>query len=320
VSVSEPPASASDLSGEVDRVTAYWRALDLPGLIDVHTHFMPHRVMAKVWKYFDGVGPLTGRPWPIAYRMPEDDRLERLRAFGVRAFSSLVYPHKPDMAAWLNEWAAEFAQRTPDCLHTATFYPEAGAAGYVREAIDSGARVFKSHVQVGDYDPGDPLLDEVWGLLEDSAVPIVIHCGSGPTPGRYTGPDGIAALLARHPNLRLVIAHMGLPEYTEFLDLAERWPSVHLDTTMVFTDFTDSTAPFPAHELPRLRSLQDRILFGSDFPNIPYPYIDALLALSRLDLGDDWLRDVCYHNAARVFGIKADSLCGCGHDDRTSPL
>ena len=29
-------------------VTAFWRELGLPGLVDVHTHFMPDRVMHKV--------------------------------------------------------------------------------------------------------------------------------------------------------------------------------------------------------------------------------------------------------------------------------
>ncbi len=39
----------------------------IPGIIDLHTHFMPPQVMRKVWAYFDQAGPLTGRAWPIAY-------------------------------------------------------------------------------------------------------------------------------------------------------------------------------------------------------------------------------------------------------------
>ncbi|MCC5577260.1 amidohydrolase [Microtetraspora sp. AC03309] len=288
-------------SEEIHRVTAFWQGLGLPGLIDVHTHFMPERVLSKVWAYFDAVGPLTGRPWPITYRMEEDERVERLRSFGVRAFTSMLYPHKPSMAAWLNGWAAGFAGRTPDCLRTATFFPEPGAARYVTEAIESGARVFKAHLQVGAYDPRDPLLDDVWGVLAESGVPVVAHCGSGPAPGRHTGPGPIGAVLARHPRLRLIVAHMGLPEYAEFLDLAARHPYVHLDTTMAFTGFTEEATPFPKAELPRLLDLQDRILFGSDFPNIPYPYAEALEALAGLGLGDDWLRAACHHNAARLF-------------------
>ena len=77
-------------------------------------------------------------------------------------------------------------------------------------------------------------------------------------------PNGIeltARLLARHPRLRLVVAHLGMPEYAEFLTLAERYPGVLLDTTMAFTPFIDEAgAPFPAGELPRLRDLGDRVL------------------------------------------------------------
>ncbi|MFF3562690.1 amidohydrolase family protein [Streptomyces sp. NPDC002574] len=285
------------------RVKDLWRGLGLPGIVDVHTHFMPERVLAKVWAYFDGVGPLTGRPWPIAYREDEEERVAALRSFGVRAFTSMLYPHKPAMAAWLNAWAADFAARTPDCLRTATFFPEPGAAGYVRQAVESGARVFKCHVQVGGFDPNDPLLDDVWGLLAEAGVPVVTHCGSGPVPGRHTGPEPVRRLLARHPRLRLVVAHMGMPEYGDFLGLAARHPGVHLDTTMAFTDFAEADAPFPAGMRGRLADLGDRVLFGSDFPNIPYSYLEAVEAVARLGLGDAWVRGVLHDNGARLFGL-----------------
>ncbi len=294
------PSVASPPPDEIARVTAFWQRLGLPGLVDVHTHFMPERVLAKVWAYFDSAGPLVGRPWPITYRAGEQDRVDRLRAFGVRAFTSMIYPHRPGMAAWLNAWARDFAARTPECLLTATFFPEPGAGVYVAEAIEAGARVFKAHLQVGGYDPNDAALRPVWAALQDSGVPVVVHCGSGPAPGKHTGPGPIGGVLAEYPRLRLIVAHMGLPEYDDFLDLAARYPGVHLDTTMAFTDFTEQETPFPPASLPRLADAQDRILFGSDFPNIPYPYLHQLESLARLDLGDDWLRAVCHHNATRL--------------------
>jgi hypothetical protein len=94
-----------------------------------------------------------------------------------------------------------------------------------------------------------------------------------------------------------------MPEYTEFLDLAERYAGVLLDTTMAFTSFVEATSPFPRAELPRLKSLGDRVLLGTDFPNIPYPYADALEAIEQAGLGADWLRAVCHHNAAKLFAI-----------------
>ncbi|MDC0770879.1 amidohydrolase family protein [Streptomyces sp. HD] len=207
------------------------------------------------------------------------------------------------MARWLNAWAADFARRTPDCLHTATLHPEPDVETYVREAVEAGARVFKAHVQVGDYDPADGQLQRAWGLLAEAGIPVVVHCGSGPAPGKHTGPEPIARVLARHPRLRLIVAHMGMAEYAEFLDLAERYAEVRLDTTMAFTDFTEGFMPFPRPDLPRLADLGDRILLGSDFPNIPYSYLHQLHALERLGLGQEWLRAVCHDNAANLFGL-----------------
>ncbi|OBH16587.1 amidohydrolase family protein [Mycolicibacter sinensis] len=293
---------------EAAAVRRIWSQLGLPGIIDVHTHFMPKSVLDKVWNYFDSAGPMVGRSWPSTYRTDEAHRLDTLRAFGVRRFTSLVYPHKPQMAEWLNQWAAEFARQAPDCLATATFYPEPGAADYVDAAIRAGARVFKAHIQVGDYDPNDPLLDEVWGAIEDSGIPVVIHCGSGPQPGRFTGPDPIRRLLRRHPRLALIIAHMGMPEYGDFLDICLNSSAVHLDTTMAFTAFVDELMPFPAGERPRLRAAAERIVFGSDFPNIPYGYRDALTALAAVPgIDDAWLAGVLHDNAARLFAIALPS-------------
>lgn len=275
----------------------------MPGLVDVHTHFMPEPVLKKVWAYFDAAGPLTGMEWPITYRHEEEQRVALLREFGVISFTSMLYPHKAGMAAWLNGWAADFARRTPECLHTATLFPEEGVERYVREAVERGARVFKSHLQVGAYDPNDALLDPVWGLLAEAGIPVVMHCGSGPVPGKHTGPEPVGRLLALHPRLRLVVAHMGMSEYADFLDLAEAYDGVMLDTTMAFTDFSERLTPFPVGERGRLLELGDRILLGTDFPNIPYPYVHQLDALERLELGDDWLRAVCYGNGARLFGL-----------------
>lgn len=131
----------------------------------------------------------------------------------------------------------------------------------------------------------------------------MIHCGSGPAPGKHTGPEPIARLLARHPRLPLIVAHMGMPEYADFLDLADRYSEVRLDTTMAFTDFSERLSGFPQSDLGRLADLGDRILLGTDFPNIPYPYEHQLAALERLGLGDDWLRAVCHDNGARLFRL-----------------
>jgi hypothetical protein len=275
-------------------------------VIDLHTHFLPERMMRRVWSHFDAAGPLIGRPWPIEYRWDHDRRLAHLRQMGVRHFTALTYAHRPGMAADLTDFALDLSATHPDCIPSATFFPEDGVLAQVGSALERGARVFKVHAQVGGFDLRLRILDEVWGLLADAEVPVVIHVGSGPVPRPgFTGPDKLEGVLRRHPLLTAVVAHLGAPEYAEFLALAERYPRVHLDTTMAFTDFFEEGAPFPADLLPRLAALPERVVLGSDFPNIPYPYVRQLEALERLRereprLGDDWLRAVCWSNGERL--------------------
>ncbi|MEO7745816.1 MAG: amidohydrolase family protein [Actinomycetota bacterium] len=292
-------------------VPAFWADLGLPGLVDLHVHVMPQRVLDKVWAFFDTHAERDGSPWPIAYRWPQQQRLEHLRSMGVRAFPTLLYAHKPGMAESLNDWARDLARDERarghrDLVHSATFHAEDGAAAYVERALHEGARIFKVHVQVGGFDPRDPRLDPVWGMLADAGVPAVVHTGSGPHAGAFTGPSPFGEVMARHPSLTAVIAHLGMPEYDAFLDLAERYPRLHLDTTMVFVDHFDGQqgATALARRLaPRLAALQDRIVLGTDFPNIPYAYAHQLAALTRTGLDDEWLRAVGWRNGARLLGL-----------------
>lgn len=275
--------------------------LGLPGLFDVHVHFMAPEILRKVWAYFDSAGPLLGRPWPITYRLSDDDRVETLRTMGVKKFSALSYAHKPGIAGFMNDWTLAFAADKPDCLRSGTFFPEAEAANYVPALIEAGVEVFKAHLQVGNFAANDPLLEPVWGALADSGTPVVLHAGSGPAPGTHTGPAGVADVLNRHPNLALIIAHMGAPEVAAFMDLADRYDNVRLDTTMAFTGFFESDPAAAPQLRPRLVELQTKILLGSDFPNIPYAYAHQIDGLIGLDLGDGWLRDVLWNNAERLF-------------------
>ncbi|WP_093084330.1 amidohydrolase family protein [Pseudonocardia oroxyli] len=281
--------------------------LGLPGLVDIHVHFLPERVLRKVWAYFDEARTHYGRDWPIHYRLPEAERVAILEKLGVLAYAPLVYPHKPGMAAWLTEWVGEFAEATPGAVRTATLYAEPGVEDYLGAAVEAGARAVKVHVQVGGFDPRDPQLDPAWALLSEAAVPVVVHCGHGPIPGAHTGLDVFGEVLARHPRLTAVLAHAGMPDFTAAVDLVRRHPNVHLDTTMVGTPYAEEFAPLPADWPELLASIPGRVVLGTDFPNIPYPYARQLQAIAgwaeHPSLGDAFLRDVLHDAGARLLRL-----------------
>ncbi|GAA4546660.1 amidohydrolase family protein [Amycolatopsis samaneae] len=298
--MSEGPETDADVAGWV-------ASLGLDGLVDLHVHFLPKPVMDKVWAYFDRAEQHYGMPWPVHYRTTEDERIGTLRGLGVRRFAPLVYPHKPGMAQWLTSWALEFAERVPEAVPTATFYPEPGAESSVDEALRAGARCFKAHVQVGAYDPRDELLDAVWGVIADAGVPVVVHCGHGPLRGDFTGLRVFGEVLARHPKLTAVLAHAGFPEYAAAFDLMAKYPRVYLDTTMVGVPFSEPGAPLPPDWTARLAAFADRVVLGTDFPNIPYSYATQLQAIAGWAaddrLGEPFLRAVLHDTPARLLSV-----------------
>ena len=80
-----------------------------------------------------------------------------------------------------------------------------------------------------------------------------------------------------------------------------------LDTTMVGTPFTEGFAPLPADWPARIADLagDGRVVLGTDFPNIPYPYAEQLRAIAGWAaaddrLGDAFLRSVLHDAPARL--------------------
>ena len=300
----EPDALLATGPASDSEVAAYAAALGLPGLFDVHVHLMPERVQAKVWEHFDR---LAHRTWPIRYRIPPAQRLSTLDSLGAARHTALAYAHRPGMAAWLNEHTLGLAAAHPAVVPSFTFYPEPDAPAYVAAALESGGRCAKVHLQVGRFHAADPRLDEVWRMLRERRIPVVMHASAvddGSGGSEYCGPGEVAALLERFPGLVVVVAHLGAPDYAGFLDLARSTPALRFDTTMAITD-PPFIAEFPASRLSQLEELGDRVLFGSDFPTIPHDYAAAVRGLARLGFGAAWLRAVLWENASRLVAAAA---------------
>lgn len=293
-------------------VADFVRSLGLDGIIDIHVHVMPERIQAAVWSFFDG---LDDPPWPITYRAPEPERRRTLAGLGVLRHTALAYAHKPGVAPWLNAHTLAVADEDAQVIPSFTFFPEDDVERYVDEAIGRGGTVAKVHLQVGRFSATEPALDPIWRRLVETRIPVVLHASAvyGVEGGHeYCGADVVRDLLDRHPELVVIVAHLGAPDVGDFLDLADAVPSLRFDTAMVLTDppFGPLSTFTPDH-VARVRAMADRLLFGSDFPTIPLPYAGLLRGLRQLELDEEGLRWLLHGHAAdllrRVRGPRSPS-------------
>lgn len=282
-------------------VAAWAKDLGVPGICDIHVHFMPDRIQQAVWRHFDNL-PVS---WGIRYRTDDETRLKTLESLGVLHHTALAYAHRPDMATWLNDFTLELSGRAERVVPSFTFYPEPAAGGYVADALRRGGRVAKVHLQVGKFDPMNPHLEAVWEKLAAAKTPVVIHAGAVPDGSggeTWCGMDPVRRLLTRWPDLVLVLAHMGAPDYGDAVRLAEDFPQLFMDTAMVLV--RSSSLEYPTPLLRWLAGSGHRVLFGSDFPAFPHHYADQVRGVALAGFGDDWLRRVMWQNAADLLSFE----------------
>ena len=303
------PRDADRFPTSDDEVASFVADLGLGGIVDVHVHAMPDRLQQAVWRYFDA---LDDPPWPVAYRQEVEERLDHLRAMGVVAHTALAYAHRRGMLGWLNGFTLDLADAYPQVVPTFTIFAEDGVTEATADAIGRGGAVVKVHTQVGRFHTTDRRLDESWRLIADARLPVVLHATAvyGVDGGaEYCGIDAVRALLDRHPDLTLVVAHVGMPEYDAAMDLVEEADDVHVDVAMTLHDtWVDEPAVAQQQMSPRaverLGGLHDRVLFGSDHPTIPHDYATQVRSLARLGLDDAGLRDVLAGNAQRLLARR----------------
>ena len=242
--------------------------------IDVHTHLHPPWLAAAIRRWF------AGRPgWQFQYGTEPEEVARFLAEQDVERFVFFSYAHKPGLARELNAWLHETARRLPAGLPLGTLHPgDPDVLAVAEEALERyGFKGFKFHINVQRFYPDDRRLWPVYERLLARGGVLLIHVGSAPWPNEYDGFPRFERVMTMFPELRVIVAHMGQFETRRHLALMERCPNMYLDTTAAMAAespiFRDRPGAGPADVTDAdLVRWQDRILFGSDFPNTPHSY------------------------------------------------
>lgn len=270
----------------------------LPPVVDAHVHLFPDPVFEAIWRWFDQYG------WPIRYKLHTPQTLAFLFSRGVQKVVALHYAHRPGMAGFLNRYMSEVCANDPRVIGLATVLPgEEGAGRILDEAFATGLRGVKLHCHVQCFSPDSPQLEEIYDACERHDRPLVMHAGREPASPQYKcdpyqvcGADRTERVLRAHPKLKLCVPHLGADEYDAYERLLERYDNLWLDTTMVVADYFPG--PFPDR---LLRCRPERVLYGTDFPNLPYAWDREVKKLASLRLGDDAEAMLLGQNALSLF-------------------
>lgn len=210
-----------------------------------------------------------------------------------------------------NQHVIEGALRHSDVfVPFASIDPRRGAEG-VREArdlVEEGTiRGFKFHPSIQQFEPNDRAVYPLYEVIAGSGRIALFHTGhsgiGAGLPGgggirlKYGNPMLIDDVAVDFPDMKIIMAHPSFPWQDEALSVALHKPQVYLDLSGW------SPKRFPPDLVSHIgRALQDRALFGSDYPLITP---DRWLADFReLQLDDDVRRKIIRDNAAELLGFE----------------
>lgn len=272
----------------------------LPLVVDAHVHLFPDDMFAAVWQWFDRYG------WPVRYRFEAERVVDFLTSRGVGRLVGLAYAHKPGVARGLNKFMGNLCRRFPQVRGLATVFPgESEAGAILREAFESGLGGVKLHNHVQCFDINGAGMQTVYETCCRHDKPLLMHVGREPKspaypcdPYEFCRADKLEEVLRQFPRLKICVPHLGADEFGQYRRLIEAYDNLWLDTTMTQSDYLPFTG------IPALSGLRaDRIMYGTDFPNVPYAWDRELKKISALGLSASRLRRLLGQNAAEFYGI-----------------
>ncbi|WP_432417539.1 amidohydrolase family protein [Actinoplanes solisilvae] len=212
-----------------------------------------------------------------------------------------------------NEEVAEGCAVHSDVLIPfASVDPHRGRAG-IREARrlvnDYGVRGFKFHPSLQGFAPDERFAYPLYETIEELGVPALFHTGQtgigagvrggGGVRLRYSNPLLVDDVAVDFPDLKIILAHPSFPWQDEALAVATHKPLVHIDLSGWSPKYFPPQLVRYANTL-----LQDKVLFGSDYPVLTP---DRWMAdFATLDIKPEVRPKILKHNAARLLGLTDD--------------
>jgi predicted TIM-barrel fold metal-dependent hydrolase len=272
-----------------------------PKVIDAHVHLFPDNLFTSIWQWFEKFG------WPIRYKLSSAKAVEFLISHGVSHIVGLHYAHKPGVSRQLNAYMANLCRFDPRVTGMATVFPgELDASAILTEAFTAGLSGVKLHCHVQCFDMLSKAMHEIYELCLHFNKPLIMHVGREPKSPAYPcdpyelcSADKLEQVVKCYPNLRVCVPHLGADEFASYQGLLEIYDNLWLDTTMTLAEY------LPISNIPELSEFRaDRIIFGTDFPNLPYAWDREIQFLAKHQLSEERLSMLLWQNAIDFYSIR----------------
>jgi predicted TIM-barrel fold metal-dependent hydrolase len=274
---------------------------NLPLIVDAHVHLFPDKFFSSVWQWFDRFG------WPIRYKISASEVIEFLLSKGIFHIVALHYAHKPGIARMLNDYMADLCNRYPRVTGLATVFPgEKHAAGILEEGFRNGLCGVKLHAHVQCFEMESDAMQEVYEVCINHDKPLTMHVGREPKSPAYAcdpyeicSANKLERVIKTYPDLKVCVPHLGADEFDDYQRMIQVYDNLWLDTTMTLAQYLSKSWS------PNLSAFRpDRIMYGSDFPNLPYAWDRELRQFNKLDLPEDSLSLILGKNATEFYAIS----------------
>jgi predicted TIM-barrel fold metal-dependent hydrolase len=182
----------------------------------------------------------------------------------------------------------------------------------LREFLQDGSvRGLKLYPGYEPFFPNDPKLYRVFELAEEFGVPVMVHSGDTYDPkGRlkYAHPLHIDDVAVDHPNVNIVICHIGNPWIRDCMEVVYKNKNVYTDISgLVLGDFNDRFESYMHKQLQEMLVYgvePDKVLFGTDWPISSME--SYLQFMEELKIPPKDKKKIMYENAAKLFKLPVN--------------
>jgi predicted TIM-barrel fold metal-dependent hydrolase len=205
---------------------------------------------------------------------------EAYRATAPRETRTVVFGGKARLSGmWVDDaFVAEYVAREPARL-IGFLSVDPTQDGWEREMQigheELGLRGIKLLPMYAGFSPDDAKLEPLWKYAERHSLPVLLHMGTtfiAQAPLAFTLPRLIEPVAVKHPDVKIILAHLGHPYEGECIVTVRKHENVFADVSALHY------RPWQLYHslmLAQEYGVWHKLLFGTDFP---FTTVDASMA------------------------------------------